>query len=175
MPLLRRGRAAGEQRVCHEWRAWWRKPSSWRDDVVWADGSAAVSVSDGPVSTMYVPQQRTFYTNQRVPGVVARARAWLRARPIHLASVEDRLRQIVLLDPSFLSQGWELTIVGERKHASRAGVRVKARWGGLGARPEVFPTADEYEVLIDRERGVLLRFAGIVREQEAGVFSVRTV
>jgi hypothetical protein len=166
-----------ERRLRLDWRAWWRKPSAWRDDLTWEDGSTAVSVANGPVTMMYVPHNRTFYTNQPSGGQRSWLGRWLRPPVPQLASLEDRLRETVLLDPAFLASGWDLTAVGERRHAERAATRIRARWigdGRLAPERQPFLGVDEYEILVDRERGVLLRYAGLVDGEEAGVYSVRT-
>jgi hypothetical protein len=82
---------------------------------------------------------------------------------------------IPLLDPSPLASGWELTLLDDCAHAGRNTLRVRARWMGAEPRPLLWEGVNEYEILVDRERGVLLRYAGIVDGEEAGVFSVCSV
>jgi hypothetical protein len=64
-------------------------------------------------------------------------------------------------------------------HAGRRAVRVLATRSAAESRAEsrlaLWEYVDQYEILVDAERGVLLRYAGIVDGEEAGVFSVRAV
>src|SRR5437016_2169749 len=56
MAELRRsgaGSSDSDQAFRHDWRAWWRKPDYWRDDIVWEGGATAVSIVRGAISTSY--------------------------------------------------------------------------------------------------------------------------
>jgi outer membrane lipoprotein-sorting protein len=89
--------------------------------------------------------------------------------------VEKQLQQISLIDPSFLASGWNLTVLNDRRHAGRDTIQVRATRLSSSAGDALWEYVDEYEVSIDQERGVILRYAGIVDGEEAGVFSVRSV
>jgi hypothetical protein len=170
----------------HSWRAWWRKPSHWRDDYQlgdeWGDrGGNVVQLAVGASSSVYVPMLRTLYTNQRPDGLVARLKHAVGPRNyFRLPTVTNRLRETCLVDPSFLADGWELSILGDRTHAGRSAVRARAQRLSAaseegGERLGYWDYIKDYEILVDRERGILLRYAGIVDGEEAGVLSVRSV
>jgi outer membrane lipoprotein-sorting protein len=160
----------------YEWRVWWRKPSCWRDDLVWETGTAGKTIVCDGASSMYVPQTRTQYTTRRPVGLLADLRSLLAPRRrFQLATVEERLEQIPLVDASYLAGGWELAVLDERMHAGRNAVRVRATRIGAASRLGVWNYIDQYEILVDAERGILLRYAGIVDGEEAGVMSVRSV
>lgn len=159
----------------NKWRVWWRKPSCWRDDIV-QDWGGATHLACGALSSVYVAQLRTLYTNQRPDGFLAQVKHALGGRNyFSLPTVESRLREIPLVDPSFLASGWELTVLDERTHEGRKAVRVRAK--RLVAEPRLshWDYIKEYEILVDAERGILLRYAGIVDGEEAGIMSVRSV
>jgi hypothetical protein len=170
------GAGDGNQHFRHESRVWWRKLGCWRDDIVWEDGATAISIVCGAISSYHASLLNTLTTNRRPEGFFPRLRSLL-STPSHqvLPSVEDRLRQIPLIEPSFLARGWDLTILGDRRHAGRDTLRVKATRIMEDSRPALWASVAEYEVLIDQERGVLLRYAGIVDGEDAGVLSVRSV
>ena len=172
-----RGAAGGpNQRHRHDWRVWWRKPCCWRDDIVWENGAAVISTHCAGLSSSYVSFLRTLYTNRRPKLLLTRLKAALGAfSDYQLPTVDRQLELIPLLEPSFLASGWDLDVLGERVYAGRATLRVKATRRGAGPGPALWKCVDEYEILIDQERGVLLRYAGIVDDEEAGVLSVRSV
>ncbi len=170
MSAMRAG--ADGTRTRHVWRAWWHRPSRWRDDIVWPNGSTAVSIVNGGSSTMYVSAQQLVYKRRHPASVLARLRGALgfgaeRARH----GVDERLRQMPLVDPSFLLEGWELTALGESRHLDRDTVRVRATRIAPHARISLWQSVEQYDVQVDRERGVLLRLAPIVGGAEAAAMS----
>jgi len=167
--------AGVSQRLRHEWLIWWRKPSCWRDDIVWENGGRMISIVCGTLSASYVSALRTLYTNQRP------VRLWPRLRPLlrpqlryELPTVENRMELVPLVAPSFLAGEWELSVVGKQVYVGREAVRIRAaRTDGSG--PGLWDGVDEYEVLVDGRHGVLLRVAGIVDGEEAGSFAAGAV
>lgn len=161
----------------HAWRAWWRKPSCWRDDYLWENGSgAAIQIACGDSSSVYVSMMHRLYTNQRPDGLFARLKSSLGPKNyFELPTVESRLREIHLVDPSFLTSGWELTVLDDRMHAGRNTVRVRATRRATQPRLAYWDYIKDYEILVDAERGILLRYAGIVDGEEVGIMSVRSV
>jgi hypothetical protein len=169
---------AGDGRFRQGLQVWWRKPSSWRDEYTWDGGvTAGITTVRGPVSETYVPQQRLLYTTERRPrtGLADRLRALFGSQPVQLDGLEDRVRQNALVDPSYLASGWDLTVLDERKHAGRHALHVSAKWLGRDPEPPLWSYVHKYDLLVDRERGVLLRAAGIIEGEEVGVYSVRLV
>ncbi len=160
----------------YDWRAYWRKPCHWRDEIIWVGGATAISISCGATSLAYVSFLRTLYTNRRPEGLLARLRSVLGPQPAYrLPTVETQLELLPLIDPSFFATGWELTVLDERTHVGRKTLRVEAVRVARDSRPALWQWIDHYEILVDEERGVLLRYAGIVDGEEAGIFSVRSV
>jgi hypothetical protein len=170
------GTRESDQRFRHEWRLWWRKPSCWRDDIVWENGATAISLVCGASSSSYISLLHTLYTNRRPERLLTRLGSLL-GTPQHyqLPTVENRLQQTPLVDPSFFASGWELTVQDDPMHAGRSALRVLATRRGAKSRLALWDYVDQYEILVDAERGVLSRYAGIVDGEEAGVFSVRAV
>lgn len=155
------------------WRIWWRKPDCWRDEYEFASGgSPVVSIASEAEATFYEPTFETLYTT-RAPT----------ERPEGLPSSVDvvqaewgtiiaRLQSIALFS-DFGMSGWALDAIGKRTHCGRDAVIIRARRGAV--EPEVWPWVDEYELIVDLERGVLLSCAGIVDGQHAVVMSVRSI
>ncbi|MGH8437386.1 MAG: hypothetical protein ACRERX_23660 [Pseudomonas sp.] len=159
----------------HECRAWWRRPCNWRDERRWDGGALAISVSDGATASAYVSSLHTLYTNQRTQRLVTRIRSLLQPQMgYQLPTVENRLQNIPLLDPSFLAS-WELATLGELKYLDRSCFRIGAVRTNATPGPVPWHWVDEYEVLVDQEVGVLLRYAGIVDGEQAASLSVRSV
>jgi hypothetical protein len=83
----------------------------------------------------------------------------------------------LLIDPAPLLPGLELELLDETHHAGRLAHRVR----GLPSRVfwhDLFglsPGADEYTLLIDAERGILLRAAALLEGQEFSVTEVEEV
>jgi len=153
----------------HGWRVWWRKPHDWRDDIVWEGGATAVSIVRATSASSFVSSQRTLYTNAAPPGATARPGAW------QLPTLASQLSMIPLLEPSAFASGWEIGAPRVATFGGRAVLASTARWPGGGVAPGPWQGVDRYDLLVDVERGVLLRCAGIVDGVEAGVFTARAV
>lgn len=82
-----------------------------------------------------------------------------------------------LLDPSQFLSGFSLEPLGEAVVAGRSARRVRVRsTGGFANRPLVLdPGVEEAEVLLDAERGLILRRAALVDEEEASVLEVEQI
>src|SRR5207249_3580149 len=117
------------------------------------------SIACGPVSTCYLSAIQTLYTNQRSPGLWQRLRAMVagpRPKAAYLPRVDERVSEMPLFSADRLAKGWELEAIGEQVHAGRATVRVRATRTRTGAHFGLWPFVQEYDVLVDEERGVLL-------------------
>ncbi|HEX8361149.1 MAG TPA: hypothetical protein VF613_13635 [Longimicrobium sp.] len=178
-PLRVAGEQAGIQeggRVVHDWRVWWRRPSCWREDLAGPDGGTVVSIACGDAALSYVSRLSTLYTKGR-PGR-APLRSILQRRPqidFPPPTVADRLAHVPPLLPWFNHHGWELTETGECVFAGRGGVRLRAIRIDPAAPEGFWEYVDHYEVVVDLERGVVLRCAAMVEGIEAGTFSIRSV
>jgi hypothetical protein len=93
--------------------------------------------------------------------------------------LEDLIDGVPLIDPSFLLTSHELQLVADNIiHAEREAVRVRATYRkGKNRIHEAFfwSTADEYDLLVDKDRGILLRYAAKLDDQEFAVASVEKV
>lgn len=148
-----------------ERRLWWRKPDCWRGEEQIAGGGKSVSVRCGADWWM-LGSTGTLLTS-RTRGA--------RGNPPPL---EDLIRGVPLLDPSFLLASHDLTPVGETMHAGRAAVRVQATYQkNRDQLHEAFfwATADGYELLVDAEYGILLRYAALLDGREFAVCAVEQV
>src|SRR5262245_15505929 len=79
-------------------------------------------------------------------------------------------------DPSVLLAGTRVESLGRAECAGRPAVRVRVLTDGAGMRPsEVGPGIDEVEVLLDAERGILLRRVDRFEGEEATVREVESI
>ncbi len=160
----------------YEWRVWWRKPSCWRDDIIWETGATAVSIVCHALSSTYVSPLGSLYTNQQSTSPFARLSSLFGMRGDYtLPTVANRLEPIPLIDPSFFAQGWALTMLDQVSYADRTALRLTAARVDAIYPPCLWEGVDDYELLVDRERGILLRCAGMIDGEAANVFSVRSV
>jgi outer membrane lipoprotein-sorting protein len=92
--------------------------------------------------------------------------------------VEDVLNEVPLLDPAFLLASHELEPGADVQYLGREALQMRAvpRQGKEAARdPFFWGGADDYELLVDKERGVLLRYAARLRGQDIAVAAVERV
>ena len=139
-------------------RLWLQKPSRWRHETDLAHGGTQVKIMDGDLWWVYDPRNG--------------------ARTNEMADQPERMRTgighalTLMLDPSVIIPGLSMEPLGRRVHAGRDAVAVRGLPRPLHterAGPELWPGADEYELLVDAERGVLLRHAaGMDGEEFAG-------
>ena len=158
-----------------DWRVWWRRPSCWRDDFAYPAGGTVINIVCGNDTNFYMPALDTLHTTRRPSQRMDRLRSFFRGAQPDLGTSADRLRSMPLFSESFGMIGWALDVIGNRTHCDRDGLLIRARWAGEGRRPAVWRFVDEYHLLVDIERGVLLSLAGIVDGQQAVVMSVRSI
>ena len=87
-----------------------------------------------------------------------------------MSTTEERL-----LDPAPLLGEYRFDISGETTMLGRAAVVVQARRRSGSRSHDFGPLADELAVVVDRERGVLLRVAVMVEERELAVDKITEV
>ncbi len=88
------------------------------------------------------------------------------------------VNEVPLLDPAFLLASHEFEPGADVQYLGREALPVRAvpRKGKEVARdPFFWGGADDYELLVDKERGVLLRYAARLREQEVAIAAVEHV
>ncbi|HLU10183.1 MAG TPA: hypothetical protein VK003_10990 [Oceanobacillus sp.] len=158
-------------------RVWWQKPDCWRDEDQREEGGSTITIICGGKWWAFSPGIQTLYTNVTTeePG------HHQNIREIKIGSapdIEDRIDDIPLLDPSFLLASHDLQIISDTVHAERDAIQIKAIYRKGKSRsyePMFWSTADEYELLIDKERGILLRYAAKLAGEEFAVASVDQV
>lgn len=122
---------AGPRHLPWEWRVWAKKPSLWRVETAAPRLPYRVEVGD-----------------RALPSEVAR-----RDEP----TLEDSLAYT--FDPGILVPQLEMRVWGRTEYAGREAVRVAAVAREGVETTLIGPYADEYELLVDAERGTLLRSA----------------
>ena len=158
-------------------QVWWQKPSCWREERTWERASDNGYIScDGQwwlFSKNHVTTNATDIDTER----------WLQAG-IHVQKsqgtngMSDPTFSVPLLDPSFLLATHELEPVSETVHAGRPAIEVRGTWQKrIETLHEGFfwATADEYRLLVDKEYGILLRYAAVIDGEEYAVSSVEEV
>jgi hypothetical protein len=173
---LKSASAGGSQNVSRFYRrVWWRKPACWRDENEDEAGSNMISIlCDGQWWSFHTAGQ-TLHTNVETHDIKSGIHVVTNTAPPH---VEDRVDDVPLLDPSFLLTSHDLEIVGDTVHAGREAVQVKAVYRKGKNRtyePMFWSTADEYQLLIDQERGILLRYAAKLAGVEFAAASVEQI
>jgi outer membrane lipoprotein-sorting protein len=140
-------------------RVWLEPPARAREEREDAEGTT-FSVRVGGTWWLYSPSMGAL-SNEGDPG--------------HETSVGDALEE--LLHPMALLAGCELDLAGEAEQAGRPALRLRAR-----PRPaprwlvrDLLGFADEHEVLVDRERGLLLRRALLLDGEELSVTEVQEI
>ena len=127
-------------------RLWWERNRLREEyEPLDSDEPATVQVFDGELHWFYSPQTG-FVTNEGETGGVRHARD-LRIPP---------------LDPAALIPAYGFTLLGPATQAGRAGIRLLARGREEEDRPRLtplMPGADEYELVLDAERGLVLRMS----------------
>jgi len=165
-----------QDRIHHTWKVWWRRPDCWRDDITWDTGDSAVSIVCGATSVSYLSALDTRRGARQPHLFMRRLRAVLGRHALrHEPTLQQRLEQMPLAQARGLTQGWSLTTLGEREHAGRRTLRVRAVRGTGAMRFGLWDYVNEYIVDVDEERGVLLRCAAIVDGKEAAVLGARSV
>lgn len=150
-------------------KLWWRKPACWRSEeqidgrgnsvTILCDGMWWLGGSSGVVYTNAVGNRKGRHEG-------------------HPPALEDLIRAVPLLDPAFLLASHRLEFVGETAHTDRPALRVRATYQkGRNSIHEAFfwASADEYDLLVDQEYGILLRYAALLDGQEFAVSSVDNV
>lgn len=158
------------------WRVSWQKPSYWRDEQQIEGHGVALRVICGERWWSFSSSDLVLYTNvdfeQKRTFNATRQEKLPESHFIH---IEDVVQDVPLIDPSFLLASHDLQLLDSTHHAEREAWRVRAvyrRGKELGRDAMFWGSADAYELLVDKERGILLRYAAIINQQEFAVASV---
>lgn len=157
-------------------RVWWQKPACWREEQVVGNKNSTTTILCDGQWWSFSSSQNTLYTN------AAPDEEWLRSgmrvEKGHPPDLRELIIAVPFLDPSFLLTSHQLEFVAEGVHAERAAVQVRAVYH---KRQEYlheaffWATADEYRLLIDKEYGVLLRYAAIINGTEYAVSAIEHI
>lgn len=140
------------------WRVWWEKPSRWRYEQRHDGFPPMVSIING---------KQWWYLSST--GDVASHRSAVDApsfsmhAPLspNLTDIDYAVNEVMFLDPSPLLGSHVFEIVGQTHHLGRDAIRVRAvrrRGRAVIVDPLFWEHADGHELLVDRERGILLRY-----------------
>jgi outer membrane lipoprotein-sorting protein len=141
---------ARERYVEQYYRFWMTKPWSWRIEVFTTDGQGQpaepqqVMVIDGAIWWSWTAGQ----------GVYTNARSARPAQTRH-SSVDQAL--LVMLDPAPLAGALRMRVTGSAEEIGRRGDVVTCTARDPQQNPGLWPGADQYRLLVDREYGILLR------------------
>jgi len=155
-------------------RVWWKKPDCWREEQQLDGYAKSIAMLCNDEWWALGSRGDILYTN------VKDRERWSRfgvqdVREGNPPDLEDCIRGVPLLDPSFLLISHDLVPLGDTVHAGREAVQVRATYlKGKSQLHEAFfwATAEEYELLVDKTYGVLLRYAAKV---DGRVFAVSSV
>jgi outer membrane lipoprotein-sorting protein len=167
-------------KTAQEWnirnRVWWQKPDCWRLEnqrenqdlltkILCESRWWNYSSRDGKLST-------NVETPEKAPGLRIRKS---RLKNMRIPSIEDEIKDTPIVDPSFLLAIHNLQPQENVVHAGREAGRVTGvprKGRDLSWEPQFWSAADEYEFLVDQERGVLLRYSAKLKGQEYAIASV---
>lgn len=158
-----------------EWKVWWRKPDCWRDDIKYGSGGNDSTIIRLGESSNYSSSAKTLHTTRNPKGLGQLLRHRLAGRSPNIGTLEDRVRNMPLLSGSFSAAGWELRPIDNQRFCGRDGVLVRATWPSADPSPTPWDWIREYRLIVDRQRGVLLRCECLADDQKAIVVSVRSI
>ena len=169
-----------EKEIVTRWHVWWQKPSCWRDEYQIDTHGTAVRIICDDHWWLFNSTANQLYTNaislEKAPHLyihkIHNRESSAEVRP---PRVEEVINEAPLLDPSFLLASHDLQYTESALYMKREAVGIRAvfRKGKDLPRADFFwGVADEYELLVDKERGILLRYAAKLGEQEFAIASV---
>jgi hypothetical protein len=180
--------SAGQKTDDSEWTSrcqiWWQKPDCWREEEQVRKGprpATLIRVICRDKFWLFNSHSKTLHTNVAAQANLPHVRAQKRSGSLqhHIHRIEDAVNNVPpLTDPSFLLAGHDLEPIEYTTHAGREAVRVRALYqpGKETVRDRFFwEAADEYDLLVDKERGILLRYAAIIKENAFAVAAVKHV
>ncbi|MBE0411033.1 MAG: hypothetical protein IBX69_15035 [Anaerolineales bacterium] len=162
-------------------RLLWQKPTFWRyeEDRPTENNALLRIISDNRFWT-YATASNKVYTN--VEPEAGRKPFRIRKRKKRsqeqFPSLEDEIKDVPLVDPSFLLATHHLTPIETTTYLDREAIRVRGvyRTGRiLPWEPFFWAIADENELLVDSRRGILLYYSAVANHQVIAIASVENV
>lgn len=146
-------------------RLWWRKPDCWHsEEQIEGRGSSVTVLCDDH-----------WWMRGSTGALLTSEMGEARGNPPPLS---DLVRGVPMLDPSFLLTSHELELTAEMVYAGRPALRARATYQkNREMLHEAFfwASADAYDLLVDEEYGILLRYAALLDGQEFAAASVEQV
>jgi outer membrane lipoprotein-sorting protein len=145
-----------KETVC-VWKIWLKRPSQWRSEQVYGQNRSIFIINgDWWFWWFYGSRRLELHTN-RIPSAYKK-RAKVLKTPVGITTdVEEAISKELWLDPSPLLAYHILEPIGKVTYLGREAIKVRA----LHKKPahELFPEADDLEIWVDKERGVLLYYS----------------
>jgi hypothetical protein len=158
-------------------RLWWQKPDCWREEQQSGENQhSTTTILCRGEWWSFSSGEDTVYTN--TAPAEKHIRSGMRIEKGHPPDLQQLIMGVPLLDPSFLLTSHALKIVSVHEHAGREVVQVSAVYEKRQEylyEPFFWATADEYQLLIDAEYGILLRYAATLDGREYAVSSVEHI
>lgn len=167
---------ADEQEWGRTWsRVWWQKPDRFREESGKSEQLKSVLVLNQGRSLMTYPQARRFFKKATPTG----SNSFFVPERDSSLSTEEYAYRYAMLYPAFLLASHDFQFVELTEHLGREALRVYAiyRTGADVCAQESFfwESPYQYELLVDRERGILLEYALRKDEQIVAVASVKDI
>lgn len=156
-------------------QVWWQKPACWRYEEQVEEQKTIIKIRCQNRWWIFDSASRKLYTNVLPEQSHQRIQ---KSKRSPIPTLEDFIWDVPLLDPSFLLFCYDLEVGEDTVHAGREAIRVRAtpRKGREMNRDAFFwAGADEYEFLVDKKQGILLRYAAKLGDREFAVASVKEV
>jgi outer membrane lipoprotein-sorting protein len=158
-------------------RLWWQRPGCWREEQRYSETEQSVTIICDGQSWQYSTSAKVLFTNAR--GLYDQAFVGYEIRNIASSpAIEDVSGSVQLLDPSFLLVSHDLEAIGETVHTGCEVVVVRGLYRkhrDLLYEDFFWATADEYAFFVDKEYGILLRYAYVLNGREVAVSLVDAV
>lgn len=155
----------------YEWHVWHRKPNCWRFENKEQNKPLRINVINGEAWWLSTPNGE-LWTN--VPPNKGRYSIEKNALPSpHYTQVEYAIQEMPFLYPSFLLAMNLIIPMNSTNHAGREAIRIRAipRKNRGTALDDFWSIADEYDLLVDKEKGILLRYSAKLDGQEFAIAS----
>lgn len=160
------------------WQVWWEKPWFWRKDVTALySGSTTTHLINQEKNVILSPDERNVFVKRLDSYDMTTHSLTSQEKSDELTEANQAGLNEAFLDPSFLLSCHQLHLVEEMPYTGRIGYRVFAL--PRGNRDSVldalfWSSADAYDILIDAQLGILLRYAAIVNDEVFAVTSVES-
>lgn len=162
-----------------QWQVWWRKPDCWRDDTELGGQGKNIRIICGNRWSFYSGASQKLFTNTQPDGLLPQRIQKSRHPPTgQISQIEEVVNEVPLLDPAFLLASHNLELIADVRFAEREALQVRAvfrKGKEMAHDPCFWGGADDYELLVDKERGILLRYAARLGEQDVAVAAVEHV